>query len=225
MPAAAKVTGADPIRTAQRHLARRDPVLRRLVAAVGPCTFRPEADCFLVLVRSIISQLISTQAAASVFARLREAVGEGGVTPAGILAAGTEALRSAGLSAAKARALEDLATRARTGELPLDRLPALTDEEVIARLLPVRGVGTWTAQMFLIFGLGRLDVLPVDDFGLRAGVRDNYNLGQLPSRAELTQVSLCWKPYRTVATWYFWRSRGFVPQSEADSVGRNRRPG
>jgi DNA-3-methyladenine glycosylase II len=98
--------------------------------------------------------------------------------------------------------------------LPLDRLAELSDEEVIECLVPVRGIGRWTAEMFLIFSLGRLDVLPVDDFGLRAGVRDVYGLGELPGRADLRERGEVWRPYRSIATWYFWRSRGFVPQSK-----------
>jgi DNA-3-methyladenine glycosylase II len=200
---------------ARRCLMRRDPVLGRVVKAVGPCTLSPLPDPFQVLVRSIISQMISTKAALAVFARLEQALGRAGVTPAGIAAASEEMLRGAGLSRTKARALADLAARARNGALPLDKLPAMTDEEVMACLLPVHGIGKWTAEMFLIFALGRLDVLPVDDFGLRAGVRDTYGLPELPGAKELRQRGEAWRPYRTVATWYFWRSRGFVPQSKA----------
>jgi DNA-3-methyladenine glycosylase II len=98
--------------------------------------------------------------------------------------------------------------------LPLERLPDMSDEEVIASLVSVRGIGRWTAEMFLIFSLGRLDVLPVDDLGLRAGVREVYELTELPGRAELRERGEVWRPYRSIATWYFWRSRGGVPQSK-----------
>jgi DNA-3-methyladenine glycosylase II len=204
---------AGHFRKAQRHLARRDPVLKEVIEAVGPCTLQPDPDALRVLMRSIVSQLISTKAAASVFARLESALGPGGARAAGLLALGEEGLRGVGLSGAKARALLDLAARAQSGELPLARLPDLTDDEVLAHLLPVRGIGTWTAQMFLIFCLGRLDVLPVDDFGLRAGVQERYALAELPDRAGLRARAEAWRPYRSVATWYFWRGRGFVPQS------------
>ena len=110
-------------------------------------------------------------------------------------------------------ALKDLAERAVSGALPLARLGEMSDEEVIDVLLPVRGIGRWTAEMFLIFSLGRLDVLPVDDFGLRAGVRDVYQLPDLPNRVALRERGEPWRPYRSIATWYFWRSRGGVPQS------------
>jgi DNA-3-methyladenine glycosylase II len=169
-----------------------------------------------VYTRAIIAQLISTKAAQSIFARVEGVVGAGSLTPQAILAADEQALRGAGLSAAKVRALRDLAERVQSGVLPLDRLPEMTDEEAIAHLVRVRGIGAWTAQMYLIFCLGRLDVLPVDDFGLRAGVRDQYGLEALPGRKDLLARAEPWRPYRSVATWYFWRSRGFVPQSRAE---------
>ncbi len=196
---------------ARRHLARKDPVLRKVIAHVGTCTLQPGGDPFVLLVRAVVSQMISTVAAQSIFARLEQAVGA--VTPEAFLAAGEERLRGAGLSGAKARGLADLAAHVAEGRLPLDRLDELDDEEVIARLVPVRSIGRWTAEMFLIFSLGRLDVLPVDDFGLRAGVRDLYGLKELPGRAALRELAEEWRPYRSVATWYLWRSRGFVPQS------------
>jgi DNA-3-methyladenine glycosylase II len=196
---------------ARRHLARKDPVLREVISRVGSCTLQPGGDRFVVLVRAVVSQMISTLAAQAIFARLEKAVGT--VTPAAFLAAGEERLRGAGLSSAKARGLADLAAHVADGRLPLERLEDLDDEEVIARLVPVRSIGRWTAEMFLIFCLGRLDVLPVDDFGLRAGVRDLYGLKELPGRGALRELAEGWRPYRSVATWYLWRSRGFVPQS------------
>jgi DNA-3-methyladenine glycosylase II len=198
---------------ARRHLARRDPVLKELMSAVGPCTLRPNPDGFALLVRSIIAQQISTRAALAIGARLEVALG-GGLAPAPLLALSDEALRGAGLSASKVRSLRDLAEKVQAGQVPLRRLARMDDEEVIAALLPVRGIGRWTAQMFLIFSLGRLDVLPVDDFGFRAGVQQQYGLSELPGRARLAEMGEAWRPYRTVATWYFWRSRGGVPQSD-----------
>jgi DNA-3-methyladenine glycosylase II len=198
---------------AQRHLARRDPVLKRLIGLVGPCTLQPEPDGFLVLVRAVVAQMISTKAAAAISARLLGLLGKAGLTPAAVLKAGEAKLRGVGLSQAKARSLLDLAGRARSGALPLADFPSLSDEEVIGHLMPVRGIGRWTAEMFLIFSLGRMDVLAVDDFGLRAGVRDHYGLAELPGRAFLRTHAEPWRPYRSIATWYLWRSRGFVPQS------------
>jgi DNA-3-methyladenine glycosylase II len=204
---------ADVFRKARRHLARRDPVLKRLIGLVGPCTLQPEPDGFAVLVRSVIAQLISTKAAASIHARLLVTLGKAGLTPAAVLKAGEAKLRGVGLSRTKALALLDLARRAKSGVLPLADFPTLSDEEVIGHLVPVRGIGRWTAEMFLIFSLGRMDVLAVDDFGLRAGVRDHYGLAELPGRAFLRAHAEPWRPYRSIATWYLWRSRGFVPQS------------
>jgi DNA-3-methyladenine glycosylase II len=198
---------------ARRHLARRDAVLKRVMTAIGPCTLRHEPDGFAALVRSIIAQQISTKAAASIHARLLQALGRKRMRPAALLALSDDELRAAGLSASKVRSLRDLADKIHTGVVPLDRLPEMADEDVIAALVPVRGIGRWTAQMFLMFSLGRPDVLPVDDLGLRAGVQQVYELAELPRREALTELGEPWRPYRSVATWYFWRSRGFVPQS------------
>jgi 3-methyladenine DNA glycosylase/8-oxoguanine DNA glycosylase len=167
-----------------------------------------------LLVRAIISQMISTKVAKTIAARVEATLHPAGLAPSAVAAASEEVLRGAGLSRAKVLALKDLAQKALSGELPLDRLPDMSDEEVIASLVSVRGIGRWTAEMFLIFSLGRLDVLPVDDFGLRAGVREVYELTDLPGRAELREWGEVWRPYRSIATWYFWRSRGAVPQSK-----------
>jgi DNA-3-methyladenine glycosylase II len=200
-------------RKAARHLARHDPVLKPVLEQVGPCTLQIAAGGFVVLARAIVSQLISTAAALTIFARLEVLAGQAGVTPEGLLALDEQQLRSVGLSGAKARALLDLAARVRDGRLPLDRLPQMSDEEATSRLTEVRGIGVWTAEMYLIFSLGRVDVLPVGDFGLRAGVRERYGLGDLPGRADLRKLAEPWRPYRSIATWYIWRSRGAVPQS------------
>jgi DNA-3-methyladenine glycosylase II len=199
---------------AQRHLARRDPVLKRLVRLVGPCTLWFEPDGFVALVRCVIAQQLSTRAARTIHDRLAAVLAPAGVVPAALLAASDEALRGAGLSAAKARSLRDLAERVHGGGLALDWLHQLPDEEVIAHLVPVRGIGRWTAQMYLIFSLGRLDVLPTADLGLRVGVQRQYGLKEPPAPATLEKLALPWQPYRSVATWYFWRSLGFVPQSD-----------
>jgi DNA-3-methyladenine glycosylase II len=204
-------------------LLRRDAVLRRLIRAVGPCTLRYNPDRFAVLAQSIISQQISTRAALAIRARLIAALAPEGLHPTRILETSEPNLRSLGLSAAKARSMRDLAEKVVLGDVPLARLHRLDDEEVIERLIPVRGIGRWTAQMFLIFALGRGDVLPVDDWGLRAAVQRHYNLKKPPGRAELEELGERWRPYRTIATWYFWRGLGFVPQSEAARNSRKRR--
>jgi DNA-3-methyladenine glycosylase II len=199
---------------ARRHLARRDPVLRQIIRTIGPCTLRPNANRFAVLAQSIISQQISTKAATAIRNRLIASLGPKGITVAGVRKASDEVLRTAGLSAAKIRSLRDLADRIYQKTLPLAGLHAFPDEEIIAHLVPVRGIGIWTAQMFLIFSLARLDILPAADFGLRAGVQRHYGLSDLPGKGQLEILAEPWRPYRTIATWYFWRSLGGVPQSD-----------
>ena len=195
-----------PHAAAQRHLSRRDAVLRRLVKLVGPCALRPQADLFAALVRAITAQQISTKAATSIFTRLTENACRGTLTPAALARASDPELRAAGLSASKALSLRQLAEQAHTGALRLDDLGGLSDEEVIERLLPLRGVGRWTAQMILIFSLDRPDVLPVADFGLRAAAKQHYALDDLPGKERLEELARPWQPYRSIATWYLWRS-------------------
>lgn len=207
-------TYRDHCRKAARHLSRHDPVMKTLVTGLGPCTLEPGGDPFVILVRSVISQMISTRAAQSIYARLETTVGSPGVLPSSVRDLGEERLRSVGLSRTKAAAILDLAARGLDGRLPFDGLANLTDEEIVTRLTEIRGIGVWTAEMFLIFGLGRLDVLPVGDFGLRAGVQECYQLEDLPGAKKLREIAVPWAPYRSIATWYLWRSRGGVPQSE-----------
>ena len=200
------------LRKAQRHLARRDSVLRPLIRAVGPCTLKHSPDHFATLVRSIVSQQISTKAAIVIGNRLLEAVGR--FQPRRILAASDEALRAAGLSQGKRLSLRDLAEKCLDGTVPLKKLARLDDEAVAESLIQVRGIGPWTADMFLIFSLGRLDVLPVGDYGLRAGVQKHYELPDLPKKETLHEMTESWKPFRSIGTWYIWRSLGGVPQSD-----------
>ncbi len=182
-----------------------------MIAQLGPCTLRHNPDGFSVLARSIIAQQISAKAATSISARLTESLGR--LTAERVAKASEKVLRSAGLSAGKTRALFDLAAKVLSGAVPLRKLPKMPDNEVIAHLLPVHGIGPWTAEMFLIFCLGRLDVLPVADLGLRAGVQRQFGLRDMPDKHRLTTLAEPWQPFRTVATWYFWRSLGNVPQS------------
>ncbi|MCI0682875.1 MAG: DNA-3-methyladenine glycosylase [Gemmataceae bacterium] len=201
-------------RKARRHLGRRDAVLGKLIRAIGPCTLRATDDHFGILVRSIVSQQISTKAAMAISGRLVKALGRRGLRPKSILDADDRLLREAGLSANKMRSLRDLAAKCAAGDVPLRRLPDMDDEAVVEALTLVHGIGRWTAEMFLIFSLGRLDVLPVGDYGLRAGVQRQYELDDLPDKNTLTTVAEPWRPYRTVGTWFIWRSFGNVPQSE-----------
>jgi DNA-3-methyladenine glycosylase II len=198
---------------ARRHLARRDPVLKKLIAQVGACTLQTSPDRFGCLVRSIVSQQISGKAARSISARLCEALGKQGLHPRAIARIEEEKLRAAGLSSAKVRAVRDLAAKVLDGSVVLDTIHERVDEEVIEHLLPVRGIGRWTAEMFLIFSLGRLDVLPLGDLGLRVGMQRQLGLPAVPDNKTLTALAEPWRPYRSVATWYLWRSFGPVPQS------------
>lgn len=193
-------------RRARLHLGRQEPLLRPIMARVGP--FRPRliADRFEVLLRSIVSQQVSTKAAAAIFRRLEEAVGPRGLTPARVLKTPMATLRSAGLSAAKAHYALDLAERVQSGQVRLARLHLLPDDEVIAELTQVHGIGVWTAEMFLIFSLGRPDVLPVGDLGLRTAVQRLDGLAAPPTPAMVRQRGAVWTPFRSVATWYLWQS-------------------
>jgi len=187
--------------------------MKRLIQHVGSCTLERGSDRFVVLIRAVISQLISTTAARSVFARLETAVGQCGISPAAILALEEDAMRKCGLSGAKTTSIRQIANLITAGELDLEQLEKATDAEVSSQLLPLRGIGPWTVQMFLIFGLGRLNVLPVGDLGVRAAVREHYGLEELPTVQQLREKGEAWAPYCTIAAWYLWRSRGWVPQS------------
>ncbi len=214
---------AELYQKARRHLSRRDAVLRKIIKEIGLCTLQTNPNGFDILVRSIVSQQISSKAAESISTRLVKAMGRAGLKPAKILRTSEEALRSYGLSTNKARFLHDLAGKVHDGSVALHIIHEMSDEEVIETLLPVKGIGRWTAQMFLIFSLGRWDVLPVDDFGLRAGIRKHFGLVELPNRAETTELAEPWRPYRSIATWYIWRSLGGVPQSDNNGTDKTKR--
>src|SRR5207302_1185121 len=179
----------------------------------APCTLQPLPDRFAVLVRSIVSQQISGKAARSISAKLEKALGRWGLHPKAIARADEATLRAAGLSTAKMRAVRDLAAKVLEGSVVLGTLHELDDEAIIEHLTPVRGIGRWTAEMFLIFGLGRLDVLPLADLGLRVGLQRQLGLQEIPDKQRITEIAEAWRPYRSIATWYLWRSFGPVPQS------------
>jgi DNA-3-methyladenine glycosylase II len=200
-------------RAAERHLAAAHPALARIIEQVGPCTLRPLTDLFHVLTQTVISQQISTQAAMSIGRKLEEILGGNGRSAAAVMARTDDELRSAGLSASKLRSIRTIAARVADGTLDLALLAKMPDAEVSTILRSIPGLGPWSVDMVLIFGLGRLDVLPVGDLGFRFGVRDWLGLKGPPSLGELEELAAPWRPYRTIATWYFWRSRGFVPQS------------
>jgi DNA-3-methyladenine glycosylase II len=203
-----------PYAHAERHLSRKVPELREVISSVGPCTLRPQGgDPFGMLVRAIVAQQISAKAAMSISDRLATFCGKPGLHPAAILRAKEEGLRGCGLSQAKFLSIRSLAEHFTAQPKAFHQIDELPDEEIAERLLPIRGIGPWTVQMFLIFVLGRLDVLPVADFGLRAGVRSIFGLKELPVATELLEMAEPWRPYRTIGTWYCWKYRGPVPSS------------
>jgi DNA-3-methyladenine glycosylase II len=197
----------DVIETAITYLSSVDPIMAEVIERTGPCTLVPNPNLFEALVDAIISQQISVKAADAILARLRTALTDGRITPEALLQLEHEQLRTIGLSPQKARYIRDLTEHVASGRLDLERLSEFEDEEIINRLVVVKGIGRWTAEMALIFCLGRPDVLPVDDLGFVEGVRTAYGLEVRPTRKELLERGEVWRPYRTFATWYMWRLR------------------
>ncbi|HYR55942.1 MAG TPA: DNA-3-methyladenine glycosylase, partial [Myxococcaceae bacterium] len=193
------------------HLRSSDAQLARLIESVGP--FRLQLDktpsLFLALAEAIVYQQLTGRAATTIFSRLRALFPQPhlGPTPRQILRVSEERLRSAGLSRAKLLSLRDLARKTADGELPdLAEVHRMEDEAIIERLTKVRGIGRWTVEMLLIFRLGRPDVLPVDDYGIRKGFAIAFKKRELPTRKDLEKRGMRWRPYRTVASWYLWRA-------------------
>lgn len=199
-------SSAEAAQAACRHLRQSDPVMRQMIDEVGSFALRCERNRFSMLVRSIISQQISVGAARSIRRRLEQHIGRRSVTPEGLLAYDVQQLRSAGLSRQKASYLLDLAEKVHVGDVRLRTIGRLSDESVIEELTQVRGIGRWTAQMFLIFALGRPDVFPHDDLGVRIAIRDRYGLDELPDKRTSLEIAQPWRPYASVASWYCWRS-------------------
>ncbi len=181
-----------------------DPRWEALIDQVGPCRLLPRPDRFGTLVRAIIGQQISSKAATSIDKRLRDLCGEPH-DPAELLKVGEIGLRSVGLSGVKSRYVLNLSAAVQEGKIPLDELHAWDDEQVIAALTAVKGIGSWTAEMFLIFALGRTDVLSVGDLGIRVGLRSFYGLDGLPTPQACRELTETWRPHRTVAMWYLWQ--------------------
>jgi len=193
-------------RKASRHLQDADPVLRRIIEEVGTCRIQYRRPDFSTLARAIVFQQLNGTAARTIYGRLEACLAKGRVTPRSVLQAPLPRLRAAGLSGRKAAYLRDLAEKASRGALRFGRLAALSDEEVIAALTQVKGVGVWTAHMFLIFALRRPDVLAVGDYGVRSAARKAYGLDRLPTPTELARLARPWRPYCSAACWYLWRS-------------------
>lgn len=189
-----------------RYLKSSDKVLSALIKKHGPCTIRPDLDNpFHALASSIISQQLSSHAARAIKGRLLDVLGTNNFTPDDILNIPPESFRHAGLSRAKIGYIRGIALEVENGKIEFTSLAKHKDEDVITKLNALSGVGRWTAEMFLIFGLGRPDVLSVTDAGLRRAFKVTYNFQQLPSASEMISIGEPWRPFRSVASWYLWR--------------------
>ena len=199
----------DAVAAAEEDLAERHPALATIIARCGPCTLAsrrgPAGSHLEALASAIVSQQLAGRAAAAIWGRVR-ALDPGGFRASSVAGLEPAALRAAGLSGAKAAALADLAERVVSGRLDLDEVAGLGDEDVIARLSEVRGIGRWTAQMFLMFRLGRLDVWPAGDLGVRRGYAVIHGLAEAPGAKDLEGLGEAFRPWRSVAAWYCWRA-------------------
>ncbi|HWT55887.1 MAG TPA: DNA-3-methyladenine glycosylase [Candidatus Microsaccharimonas sp.] len=193
---------------AVEHLKKHDPLLGSVIERYGPCTIRPHHNYYQELVDSIISQQLSVHAARAIEQRFRDLFGGAFPTAEQILTTDVETLRRLGFSRAKGNYVLDLAQHIVDGKIKFDHFDSLSNEEVMAELLPVKGIGEWTVHMFLMFCMGRLDVLPVGDLGIRNGVRKLYGLEEVPSPTQVTEIATQnnWHPYESVASWYIWQS-------------------
>ena len=194
------------VHKAVRHLRGVDPVMKKLIALAGPCELKMERDRFRTLVRSIVAQQISTAAARSIMARLEESLPGEKISPAAFRQVDFAHLRSVGLSGQKAEYMLDLASHVLDERLPLAKIGRYSDERAIEMLTDIRGIGIWTAQMFLMFSLGRLDVFAPDDLGLRVAIGNLYGFDERPGKRECNEIAEVWSPYKTIASWYLWRS-------------------
>jgi len=194
------------MRTAIRHLKANDPVMGALIGRVGAYSIEFREPTFETLVRSIVFQQLSGKVARVIYGRLADAVDGDRVTPEGVLKLRPDRMRRLGLSRQKIAYIRDLARQTAKAKIVFESLPDLTDEEVIERLTKVKGIGVWTAHMFLIFALRRHNVLPTGDLGVRSAIKKVYGLADLPKPGEIEELARDWHPYCTVATWYLWRS-------------------
>ncbi len=198
-------------RAARRHLSKNDPVLARIIESVGPIKIVPRPERFQALSRAIIFQQLAGAAATAIYNRFTGLYPDTEFpTPEEVLATPIEKLRSVGLSEKKALYIRDLAGHLRDGTLNFHRFPTMTDDEIIADLTRVKGIGRWTAEMFLMFNLGRPDVMPADDLGVQNGIKRLFRMRQRPKRKQVMKVAERWRPYRTAAAWYLWRSGDIV---------------
>jgi DNA-3-methyladenine glycosylase II len=193
------------MRQAIQHLKRSDPVLRAIIDRIGPCRMEYGPAEFHSLAEAIVYQQLNGKAAVTIFNRFATLAGNP-LTPAGIIKLTDAQMRSVGLSKQKSSYLRDMADRAIKGELDFTRLHTMSDEEVIHHLTQVKGVGVWTAQMFLMFSLKRPNVLPTGDFGIQMAIKRQYKKRKVPKPIHMEKIAKCWEPYRSIACWYLWRS-------------------
>lgn len=209
---------AEDYAVASRTLMRRDSVLRAVIRKHGPCPLglvTPErADPFLFIIRAITSQQLSTKAAATIFGRFRNLF-DGGLNPAAVIEVTDERLRAVGLSTQKVRYVRDLCEKVSCGALDLEALTRMGDEHVIDAITQVKGLGRWSAEMILIFHLRRPDVLPVDDLGIAKAIQRLYRMRKMPKASRMLKLGEQWRPYRSVASWYLWRSLENEPNRPA----------
>ena len=193
------------MRKAINHLKKSDPVLAAIIEKIGPCRMQFGEPTFHSLAEAILYQQLNGKAAVTIFNRFTALAGDP-LTPEGILKLTDTQMRGVGLSKQKTSYLRDLSEKTKAGLLEFERLPELSEQEVIDHLTQVKGVGVWTAHMFLIFALRRRNVLPTGDFGVQMAIKKNYNKRKLPKPAQMERIAKCWEPYRSVACWYLWRS-------------------
>ena len=193
------------LEAATRHL-KKDPKLSKIIINIGVCKIKTTRNRFESLVEAIITQQLSGSAAKSISNRFRLLYTSRFPKPIDVVKTPDSKLKKTGLSEMKISYIKDLSKRIMSKELQLNKLRNLPDEQVVEELIQVRGIGRWTAEMFLIFSLGRLDVLPIGDLGLKKGIKRLHNLEELPSEEKIKKIAEKWRPYRTVATWYLWKS-------------------
>src|SRR6476660_2650638 len=193
------------MRKAILHLKKADPILADIIERVGPYRINYDEPAFASLAEAIVYQQLHGKAAATIFKRLTDLAGLP-LTPEGVLKLSEEQMRAVGLSKQKLSYLRDLAAKTQAGELDFARLPDMPDEEIIKHLTAVKGIGVWTAHMFLMFALRRPNVLPTGDYGIQAAIRKHYRKRKLPKPIQMEKIAKCWAPYRSVACWYLWRS-------------------
>ena len=211
---------ADEVARALVHLDAVDPVMRRVIGEIGACVLEPfwERSPFEALVRSVAYQQLQGKAAAAILGRYLALFPPPFPRPADVPLVDDEAMRAAGLSRSKIASIRDIAAKAIAGVVPSRaEADAIADDDLIRRLVAIRGVGQWTVEMLLIFTLGRLDVLPVDDFGVRSGMRIAYGLEAMPGKREMLALAEPWRPYRSIASWYLWRVPAYEPRYPAEA--------